>query len=283
VHGRGLCQERHPYRRQRHRAADRAGYSGFAVQGALRRFVSPWREPSGFHHHNNQEKTMSSPQDDQQSPADPQRRTVLKGMGVGAAVAGAGLPGVMLAQGGDDYGPAGISAEGYKVTDGYFGKPYIDQDEFRDKPSPHRFIHGGFENTDTRLAFYFPKLSSYRGRMFQPLEGGHGGNEVTFGGGMLGQMFQRIALSERLGGYMVESNQGHIGDNVDPRAGDAPGLYGWRASAESARFSKFIAAQVCGKAPHHAYIYGGSGGGRRSPMCLENAPDVYDGCMPSTS
>ncbi|HLS98423.1 MAG: tannase/feruloyl esterase family alpha/beta hydrolase [Porticoccaceae bacterium] len=226
---------------------------------------------------------MSSPQDDQQSPADPQRRTVLKGMGVGAAVAGAGLPGVMLAQGGDDYGPAGISAEGYKVTDGYFGKPYIDQDEFRDKPSPHRFIHGGFENTDTRFAFYFPKLSSYRGRMFQPLEGGHGGNEVTFGGGMLGQMFQRIALSERLGGYMVESNQGHIGDNVDPRAGDDPGLYGWRASAESARFSKFIAAQVYGKAPHHAYIYGGSGGGRRSPMCLENAPDVYDGCMPSTS
>src|SRR5690606_41379243 len=104
-----------------------------------------------------------------------------------------------------------------------------------------------------------------------------------FGGGMLGQMFQRIALSERLGAYMVESNQGHIGDNVDPRAGEDPGLYGWRASAESARFSKFVAAQVYGKAPHHAYIYGGSGGGRRSPMCLENAPDVYDGCMPSTS
>ncbi|MDX1506405.1 MAG: hypothetical protein R3221_11855, partial [Spongiibacter sp.] len=36
-------------------------------------------------------------------------------------------------------------------------------------------------------------------------------------------------------------------------------------------------------APRYAYIYGGSGGGRRSPMCLENAPDVYDGCMPSTS
>ncbi len=82
---------------------------------------------------------------------------------------------------------------------------------------------------------------------------------------------------------MVESNQGHIGDDVDPRAGEDPGLYGWRASAESARFSRYIAAQIYGQAPHHAYVYGGSGGGRRSPMCLENAPDVYDGCMPSTS
>lgn len=232
---------------------------------------------------------MSSSQDDQHNSSDERklvdagRRTVLKGIGATAAVATAGIPAMAFAQGAADYGRPAVSADGYKVTDSYFGKPYIDQDEIRERPSPHRFIHGGFENTDTRFAFYFPKTSSYQGRMFQPLEGGHGGNEVTFGGGMLGEMFQRIALSERLGGYMVESNQGHIGDNEDPRAGDDPGLYGWRASAESARFSKFVAAQVYGKAPHHAYIYGGSGGGRRSPMCLENAPDVYDGCMPSTS
>jgi PKD domain-containing protein len=181
------------------------------------------------------------------------------------------------------YGNPQVSADNYQVSDSYFGAAYIDQDEIRDKPSPHRFIHGGFEDTATRFAFYFPAASSYEGRMFQPLEGANGGNEVSFGGGMLGEMFQRIALSERMGGYMVESNQGHIGDDVDPRAGEDPGLYGWRASAESARFSKFIAAQVYGSAPQYSYVWGGSGGGRRSPLCLENAPDVWQGCMPSTS
>jgi hypothetical protein len=119
--------------------------------------------------------------------------------------------------------------------------------------------------------------------MFQPLEGGNGGHVVTFGGGVLGEMFQRIAMSARLGGYMVESNQGHIGDTFDSKAGEDPTLYGHRASAESARVSKHVAAQVYGSAPHHSYVWGGSGGGRRSPLCLENAPDVWDGCMPSTS
>ena len=82
---------------------------------------------------------------------------------------------------------------------------------------------------------------------------------------------------------MVESNQGHIGDDFDPKAGEDPTLYGHRASAEAARLSKYVAAQVYGSAPHHSYVYGGSGGGRRSPLCLENAPGVWDGCMPSTS
>jgi hypothetical protein len=176
-----------------------------------------------------------------------------------------------------------IEVAGYVVTDPYFGSPYLELDEQRDRPSPHRFIQGGFGGTDTKFAFYFPPQESYQGRMFQPLEGGNGGHVVTFGGGILGEMFQRIALSARLGGYMVESNQGHVGDTFDPKAGEDPTLYGHRASAEAARLSKHVAAQVYGSAPHHSYVWGGSGGGRRSPLCLENAPDVWDGCMPSTS
>ncbi len=176
-----------------------------------------------------------------------------------------------------------IDVESYVVTDPFFGAAYIDLDEERLEPSPHRFVHGGFGGTDTRFALYFPPAESYEGRMFQTLEGGHGGHEVVFGGGMLGKMFGRIALSERLGGYMVESNQGHIGDDVDPKAGGDPSLHGHRASAEAGRLSKHVAAQVYGKAPHHSYVWGGSGGGRRSPLCLENAPDVWQGAMPSTS
>jgi hypothetical protein len=79
---------------------------------------------------------------------------------------------------------------------------------------------------------------------------------------------------------MVESNQGHIGDNIDPSGGDDPTLYGHRASAEVARFSKYIAALVYGQPPHHSYVWGGSGGGRRSPLCLENARDAWDGALP---
>jgi len=172
-----------------------------------------------------------------------------------------------------------IDVASYVVTDGYFGAPYIDTDEDRTEPTPHRHVHGGFANTDTRFRFYFPPADGYEGRMFNPLSGAHGGTEDFFGG-PFGELIGGLSMCIRLGGYMVESNQGHIGDDIDARAGDDPGLYGWRASAEVARFSKHVAAQVYGSAPHHSYVFGGSGGGRRSPLCLENAPDAWDGALP---
>jgi len=115
--------------------------------------------------------------------------------------------------------------------------------------------------------------------MFHPIEGGHAGHEDFFGG-YAGQISGVMNMVERLGGYMVESNSGHIGDDIDPRAGDDPTLYGHRASIESARFSRFIAAQIYGREPDYGYVWGGSGGGRRSPLCLEYGPDVYDGALP---
>jgi hypothetical protein len=173
-----------------------------------------------------------------------------------------------------------IDVSSYVPTDTRFGAPYIDVDEDRDTPVPHRHIHGGFENSDTRFRFYFPpKDSGYEGRMFNPLSGAHGGTEDFFGG-MFGELIGGLSMCLRLGGYMIESNQGHIGDDVDERFGDDPGLYGWGASAEVARFSKYVAAQVYGEPPHHSYVFGGSGGGRRSPLCLENAPDAWDAALP---
>ncbi len=73
---------------------------------------------------------------------------------------------------------------------------------------------------------------------------------------------------------MVESNMGHKGDVFDPKAGEDPTIYGWRAAAETARFSKFVAAQIYDEPPHHSYVWGGSGGVRRSPLCLQYAPGV---------
>ena len=55
------------------------------------------------------------------------------------------------------------------ITDDFFGTPYVDVDEWRDEPAPHRHIHGGFEGTDTRFRFYLPPAEQYRGRMVTPL------------------------------------------------------------------------------------------------------------------
>src|ERR1700722_10953529 len=79
---------------------------------------------------------------------------------------------------------------------------------------------------------------------------------------------------------MAEANMGPIVDDIAAKAGDAPTLYGWRAAAETGRFSKHVAAQVYGSEPHHSYVWGGSGGGRRSPLVLKTAPAVFAGARP---
>ena len=172
-----------------------------------------------------------------------------------------------------------IDCASYRGTDSFFGAPYVDVDEARATPLPYRHVHGGFADCDTRFTFYFPDDEACRGRLIMPLEGAHAGHEDAFGGSM-GTMMGGIELMARLGGFMVESNMGHIGDDFDPKGGDDPTLYGWRAAAEVARFAKHVAEQVYGTAPHHSYVWGGSGGGRRSPLCLENAPDAFDGALP---
>ena len=80
--------------------------------------------------------------------------------------------------------PEPLETDSYKVSDQYFGQPYIDVDEQRDAPYPHRHVHGGFADCDARFTFYFPDPSEWQGRMYMPLEGAHAGNEDAFGGPM---------------------------------------------------------------------------------------------------
>ena len=153
------------------------------------------------------------------------------------------------------------------------GKPFIDIDEWREEPRRHRYIHGGFENTHTLFSLYFPEPEHYRGRFFQYLEGGAGGHENMIS--TQGWMF-RLAY-EDLGGYLLESNQGHY---PNEGTGFANNWELFDASAESAVFAKSVAKEMYGEEPHHGYVWGGSGGGARSISCLENRPDVYDGGSP---
>ena len=53
------------------------------------------------------------------------------------------------------------------LTDPHFKEPYIDVDEWRDKPVRHRYVHGGFKGTQARFGFYFPPKEQYQGRFFQ--------------------------------------------------------------------------------------------------------------------
>ena len=52
-----------------------------------------------------------------------------------------------------------LEIDSYVVADDFFGRPYIDEDEWRESPVPHRYVHGGFEDTTTRFAV---SASAYR-------------------------------------------------------------------------------------------------------------------------
>jgi hypothetical protein len=163
-----------------------------------------------------------------------------------------------------------------------FGPAYVDVDEWRDSPRRHRYVHGGFEGTDTRFSFYFPPEELYSGRLVHYLEGGMGGHESTLFGGMesanvvAGEWLYNLAFDE-LGAYLVESNQGHF---PAPGHGFMDDVENFGASAESARYSWKLAEEMYGAAPHHSYVWGVSGGGGRTMSCIEFEPEVWDGAVP---
>ncbi|MEX1008977.1 MAG: hypothetical protein WD271_14180 [Acidimicrobiia bacterium] len=165
------------------------------------------------------------------------------------------------------------------MDDPFFGPAFVDVDEWRDTPVRHRHVHGGFDGTDTRFSFYFPPAEQWEGRLLQTLEGGNGGHENTaaspFGHGAGGG----IGFALASGCYLVESNQGHFGDDMRILLRE-PTVGAYRASAQSARYSWVIAEEMYGSAPHHGYVFGGSGGSARCLLCLENCPDVWQGAVP---
>ena len=58
-------------------------------------------------------------------------------------------------------------AKNFVTKDTAFKHPYVDIDEWRDKPVRHRYVHGGFKSNGTRFSFYFPPKEKYQGRFFQ--------------------------------------------------------------------------------------------------------------------
>jgi hypothetical protein len=161
-----------------------------------------------------------------------------------------------------------------------FGEPFIDVDEWREAPRPHRYVHGGFESSHTRFSIYLPPQELYKGRFFQFMQGGAGGSEHSLGdpGGVTTGNWVFDHAFDEFGGYLVESNNGHFGN--EGSLGLDIDIERFGASAESALFAKQVAAEMYGEAPRHGYLWGGSGGGERTIAGLENRPDVWEGGNP---
>ena len=56
--------------------------------------------------------------------------------------------------------------------DDYYSQPYIDEEEWRDTPVRHYYVHGGFRGTEkngieARFCFYFHEKEKYEERFFQ--------------------------------------------------------------------------------------------------------------------
>jgi len=162
-----------------------------------------------------------------------------------------------------------------RFNDGY---AFIDIDEVRQLPVPHRFVHGGFQGTDARFGFYFPEPAKYKGRFIQ------------------GPVHQLLRLTNELatpdeisfafdsGAYLVETNNGGTESCLTTRDGLAgrcdPAVRGYRVNAAAAKFSRVQAAKIYGNYRPYGYLYGGSGGSYMTISSAEQTRGVWDGFVP---
>ncbi|KAF1812259.1 hypothetical protein P152DRAFT_514417 [Eremomyces bilateralis CBS 781.70] len=157
-----------------------------------------------------------------------------------------------------------------------YTSPYIDEDEWRDQPLRHRYVHGGFNGTDLRFSFYFPPKDLYKGRFFQPLPAVSGNERLVLSPEALGAIIDDIApFAFESGAYVVESNQG----SLTAFPGLDQTITGFRASGAAATYSRKIAQQMYGSRHPYGYVFGGSGGGFKTISCMENT-EVWDAAVP---
>jgi hypothetical protein len=159
--------------------------------------------------------------------------------------------------------------------DPLYTKPYVDIDEWRDEPVRHRYVHGGFADSELRFSMYFPPEEQYRGRFFHPLMHIAGDENVAPRGRLAGLDGDAIPFAAASGGYLVESNQG-----TPEMHSASPDIAAFRASAATAQYSRILAAEMYGAHRPYGYVFGGSGGAFKTFACVENTDGVWDGAVP---
>jgi hypothetical protein len=167
-------------------------------------------------------------------------------------------------------------AKNFTTQDTLFNKPYVDVDEWRDKPLRHRYVHGGFKGTGARFSFYFPSNEGYQGRFFQYITPFP--DSETLSQGALGEE-DKIGFALTHGSYFIETNGGGRVDFARPESRD-PTIGAYRVSAAAAQFSRVVAGRIYGGRRPYGYAFGGSGGAYRTVGSIENTENVWDGVVP---
>lgn len=167
-------------------------------------------------------------------------------------------------------------AKKFISRDTLFNEPYVDVDEWRDKPVRHRYVHGGFKGTGARFSFYFPSKEKYQGRFFQYITPFP--DSETLSQGASGEE-DKIGFSVTHGSYFIETNGGGRVDFAKPESRD-PTIGAFRVNAAAAQFSRVVAARIYGGSRPYGYAFGGSGGAYRTVGSIENTDGVWDGVVP---
>lgn len=161
-------------------------------------------------------------------------------------------------------------------VDPQFNEPYIEVDELRTGPAPHRYVHGGFKGTDARFSFYFPPAECYGGRFFHntyPLA-------TTSDAGPFPIAFDvavgNLGFTFDSGAYYVQTNLGGA-DRAPPAD---PTIAAYRVNAAAAKYSRRVAAELYGDHRPYGYLFGGSGGSYQVMGAAENTSGVWDGYVP---
>jgi len=161
-----------------------------------------------------------------------------------------------------------------------YAEPFVDIDEQRSDPVPHRYVSGGFRGTDARFSFYFPPEEQYEGRFFHntyPMA-------ITSDIGPFPIQFDvavgDLGFTLDSGAYYVQTNNGAVFRNP----GADPAIAAYRVNAAAAKFSRTVAADVYGGRWNghrpYGYLFGGSGGAYQTMGAAENTSGVWDGFVP---
>ena len=172
----------------------------------------------------------------------------------------------------DAWSPMLVTAD---CIDPRFSKPYIDVEEDRTMPVPHRYVHGGFTGTDAKFSFYFPPKEQYQRRFYQNTHQLLTSENTTP---------YNVGMAVASGAYFVQTNIGGseratnteqaVFGKLDPTIG------GYRVNAEAAKYSRVVAARMYGEHRPYGYLYGGSGGAFQTISSAEHTVGVWDGFVP---
>jgi len=173
----------------------------------------------------------------------------------------------------DDSASQRVDAES---VDPQFNRPYVEVSEWRERPVPHRYVHGGFEGTDARFSFYFPPKDKYEGRFFHNTYPLATSSDIGPFPIQFDVAVGNLAFTVDSGAYYVQTNLGGA-DRMRP-ADTAIAAY--RVNAAAAKYSRVLAIGLYGEHRPYGYLYGGSGGSYQTIGSAENTRGVWDGFLP---